>query len=71
MSLIPTVNIYTTYNNKYYNPDNGHDSKMPGNNANWLALQKAFYDVNFDVQTAYSQIAALDVRVSALENPNT
>lgn len=59
------------YNNKYYNPDAGHDSDEPGDNANWGALQAAFYEVNLDVQTAYSQIADLNVRVTALERSNS
>lgn len=70
MSLIPVKNIYTTYENSYYNPDDGHDSDVPGENENWAAIQKGFKSVSTDVATLTASITSLTARVEALENNN-
>ena len=68
MSLIPVKTIYDDNTNKYYNPNAGHDSELPGENANWWMIQKGFKDVSDDVTTINTEIESLKTRVTALEN---
>lgn len=68
MSLIPVKSIYDENQNNYYNPDAGHDSKLPGENENWLAIQKGFKAVQASVTAINAEIASLKERVTALEN---
>lgn len=70
MSLIPVKNIYTDYKNNLYNPDDGHDSETPGDNLNWLAIQKAFKSVEGTVDELTTAISDLTDRVAALEGNN-
>lgn len=67
MPLIPTKSIYDDETNKYYNPDAGHDSTVPGENENWLAIQKGFKGVSTDITSILSEINSLKDRVTALE----
>lgn len=54
------ANYYDEYRNNLYNPDDGHDTKKPGRNANWKAIQKGF-------KTTENEIDRLDERVDGLE----
>lgn len=65
---------YDEYDNDLYNPDDGHDSKLPGDNANWKAIQKGFKAVEDDITdlddrliVTESNVENLTERVEVLE----
>lgn len=61
------ANYYDEYRNDLYNPDDGHDTKKPGRNANWKAIQKGFKDTQSEIDRLDGRVDELEERVETAE----
>jgi hypothetical protein len=61
------ANYYDEYRNDLYNPDDGHDTRRPGRNANWKAIQKGFKDTQGEIDRLDGRVDDLAERVVTAE----
>jgi len=61
------ANYYDEYRNDLYNPDDGHDTKKPGRNANWKAIQKGFKNTQSEIDRLDDRVDELEERVETAE----